>query len=124
MSRVKTGHDVRLPDERTTKISYELQKWGDSIHRMNVEKYEMAECILSLADREKLHEAILDTQNFLAYNGSWDFHAETIALKQHFTCSLSFKWNGCLSNLDHFTKMRLPDGVTVTWKFRPESKTR
>lgn len=45
---------------------------------MNGEKYEMAECILSSADREKLHEAILDTQNFLAYNGSWDFHAETI----------------------------------------------
>ena len=101
----------RIPDARTSRISNELQKAGDDVHRMDVEDPAIASLTLASDCQEKLFEAILAAENFLSYNGSWDFQRKEWYAGGKYMCDIIFKWNGLASTADKMKSLKLPQGV-------------
>ena len=112
------NHNTKVPTERDNRISDALQKSGDMIHKIDTTNY--CEGILKLTsnDEQQLHEGVLISENFLSYNGSWDFHRNTYKKNDSYICELSFKWNGYLSIQDRIiSKLKLPSGVKKQFEF-------
>ena len=108
----KISEKVKVPTRRDIKINDMLQNLGDRIHKMEKDKYCEGKIILSSQNAEALHEAILITENFLSYNGSWDFERYEFQTGDCMICELGFKWNGYLSMMNIIRdKLKLPDGV-------------
>lgn len=99
----------RVPDERSVKMNNILQEGGVPKHKMDPDIYSIGKLILTSDDEQQLHEAILVAENFLSYNGSFDFERKSESKNE---CTILFKWNGCLSMYDSITKkIKLPTGV-------------
>jgi len=108
----KISEKVKLPTQRDIEIADMLQSLGDRIHKINKEKYCEGKIVLSSQDTEVLHEAVLVTENFLSYNGSWDFERCVSETGDSMICELRFKWNGYLSMMSIIrNKLKLPNGV-------------
>ena len=108
---------MKAPTQRDTKINDMLQTLGDRIHKIDKDKYCEGKIVLSSQDAEALREAILITENFLSYNGSWDFERSGVETGDSMICELRFKWNGYLSMMDIIrNKLKLPDGVNKELK--------
>ncbi|MCR4651276.1 MAG: hypothetical protein K5662_05935 [Lachnospiraceae bacterium] len=129
---------VKVPAERDVRINDEIQQWGFQKHAVGTDRYESGIIVLRSKNMETLHEAVLITENFLSYNGSWDIERQMNKRRGGFrdlfrscfsvlsrgksnlddntlcTSELRFKWNGYLSiyeNIIH--KLKLPTGVDV-----------
>ena len=108
----KISEKVKLPTQRDIEIADMLQSLGDRIHKINKDKYCEGKIVLSSQDTEVLHEAVLVTENFLSYNGSWDFERCVSETGDSMICELRFKWNGYLSMMSIIrNKLKLPNGV-------------
>ena len=109
----KTSGKVKVPTQRDIKINDMFQNFGDRIHKIDKDKYCEGKIILSSQSAEALHEAILITENFLSYNGSWDFERYGFETGDSMICEIRFKWNGYLSMMDIIrNKLKLPNGVS------------
>ena len=96
----KISEKAKVPTQRDIKIN-------------DKDKYCEGKIILSSQNAETLHEAILITENFLSYNGSWDFERCRFEAGDSMICELRFKWNGYLSMMDIIrNKLKLPGGVS------------
>ena len=108
----RISEKVKALTQRDKKIYDMLQYLGDRIHKIDKDKYCEGKIILSSQNAETLHEAILITENFLSYNGSWDFERCIFEAGDCMICELRFKWNGYLSMMDIIrNKLKLPGGV-------------
>ena len=115
----KTSGKVKVPTQRDIKINDMFQNFGDRIHKIDKDKYCEGKIILSSQSAEALHEAILITENFLSYNGSWDFERYRFETGDSMICEIRFKWNGYLSMMDIIrNKLKLPDGVSKELELR------
>ena len=109
----KISEKVKALTQRDKKIYDMLQYLGDRIHKIDKDKYCEGKIILSSQNADTLHEAILITENFLSYNGSWDFERYEFETVGSMICELRFKWNGYLSMMDIIrNKLKLPNGVS------------
>lgn len=87
------------------------------VHKMDTDNYCEASVLLSSDDYEQLHEAVLVTENFLSYNGSWDFQREDHSSENQYACEIRFKWNGFASTYGNITqKLKLPLGVNKEFR--------
>jgi hypothetical protein len=115
----KISGKVKVPTQRDIKINDMFQNFGDRIHKIDKDKYCEGKIILSSQSAEALHEAILITENFLSYNGSWDFERYGFETGDSMICEIRFKWNGYLSMMDIIrNKLKLPDGVSKELELR------
>ncbi|MBR1673431.1 MAG: hypothetical protein IJ703_00530 [Eubacterium sp.] len=115
----KISGKVKVPTQRDIKINDMFQNFGDRIHKIDKDKYYEGKIILSSQSAEALHEAILITENFLSYNGSWDFERYGFETGDSMICEIRFKWNGYLSMMDIIrNKLKLPDGVSKELELR------
>lgn len=115
----KISGKVKVPTQRDIKINDMFQNFGDRIHKIDKDKYCEGKIILSSQSAEALHEAILITENFLSYNGSWDFERYGFETGNSMICEIRFKWNGYLSMMDIIrNKLKLPDGVSKELELR------
>ncbi len=115
----KISGKVKVPTQREIKINDMFQNFGDRIHKIDKDKYCEGKIILSSQSAEALHEAILITENFLSYNGSWDFERYGFETGDSMICEIRFKWNGYLSMMDIIrNKLKLPDGVSKELELR------
>ncbi len=113
----KISEKVKVPSQRDIKISDMAQKCGDRIHKIDRTRYCEGKIILSGEDPGALHEAVAVTENFLSYNGSWDFERNRYEEAGSCICELRFKWNGYLSMMDIIrNKLRLPAGVNIKFE--------
>ena len=109
----KISEKAKVPTQRDIKLNDMLQNLGDRNHKIDKDKYCEGKIILSSQNAETLHEAILITENFLSYNGSWDFERCIFEAGDSMICELRFKWNGYLSMMDSIrNKLKLPGGVS------------
>jgi len=108
----KISEKVIRPTKRNMEIADMNQSLGDRIHKINKDKYCEGKIVLSSQDTEVLHESVLITENFLSYNGSWDFERCVSETGDSMICELRFKWNGYLSMMSIIrNKLKLPNGV-------------
>ena len=108
----KISEKVKCPTQRDIEIADMLQSLGDRIHKINKDKYCEGKIVLSSQDNEVLRETVLITENFLSYNGSWDFERCVSETGDSMICELKFKWNGYLSMMSIIrNKFKLPNGV-------------
>ena len=115
----KISGKVKVPTQRDIKINDMFQNFGDRIHKIDKDKYYEGKIILSSQSAEALHEAILITENFLSYTGSWDFERYGFETGDSMICEIRFKWNGYLSMMDIIrNKLKLPDGVSKELELR------
>lgn len=101
------------PTERSVKINTELQNIGDRIHKMDISDYERGIIRLISKEEEALHEAILNAENYLSYNGSWDFERNIYKEQDLYICDLRYKWNGYASIAEKIRHLSLPSDVDV-----------
>lgn len=115
----KISGKVKVPTQRDIKINDMFQNFGDRIHKIDKDKYCEGKIILSSQSAEALHEAILITENFLSYNGSWDFERYGFETGDSMICEIRFKWNGYISMMDIIrNKLKLPGGVSKELELR------
>lgn len=108
---------IKKTTERDIRCYAEIQKSGDMVHKMDIDNYCEASVLLSSDDYEQLHEAVLVTENFLSYNGSWDFQREDHSSENQYACEIRFKWNGFASTYGNITqKLKLPSGVNKEFR--------
>ncbi len=106
------------PDERSVRISESEQQIGDRIHDIDATSFCNGMLVLESEDKEQLYEAVLMAENFLSYNGSWDFARNMYENGNSHICELSFKWNGFLSTMDSIiSQIKLPSGVKKEFRF-------
>lgn len=109
---------IRVPTDRDIRCNSLAQQCGDRTHKIDTNNYCEASILLSSDDYEQLFEAVLVTENFLSYNGSWDFHKVDDSFEKQYTCEIYFKWNGFLSTYGNITqKLKLPSGVRKIFRF-------
>lgn len=109
---------IKVPTERDIRGYSLAQQCGDSVHKIDTNNYCEASILLSSDDCEQLYEAVLVTENFLSYNGSWDFHMVDDSSEKQYRCEIHFKWNGFLSTYGNITqKLKLPSGVKKDFRF-------
>ena len=116
MNGLKLHKKVQVPSPYTLRMCDALQKHGDSIHAMHPDHYRLIQLTLSSDNKEDLFEAVLVAENYLAYNGSWDFHRKPYKSGEIYMCDIIFKWNMSLIILDKYRYMKLPAGVSGSWK--------
>ena len=112
-----------VPPKNHNLISDKLQKWGDSHHKMDPSDYKEGLLVLSSHDYDQLYEAVLVSENFLSYNGSWDFRREMKDVSGIYTCDLYFKWNGYFGMCEISKKLKLPSGVNKRFVFFKDRNT-
>ena len=112
-----------VPPKNHNLISDKLQKWGDSHHKMDPSDYKEGLLVLSSHDYDQLYEAVLVSENFLSYNGSWDFRREMKDVSGIYTCDLYFKWNGYFGMCEISKKIKLPSGVNKRFVFFKDRNT-
>lgn len=112
-----------VPPKNHNLISDKLQKWGDSHHKMDSSNYKEGLLVLSSHDYDQLYEAVLVSENFLSYNGSWDFRREMKDVSGIYTCDLYFKWNGYFGMCETSKKLKLPSGVNKRFEFFKDRNT-
>ena len=108
---------IKVPTERDRRLYAEWYPSDDVNHSMDTDNYREASVLLSSDDYEQLHEAVLVTENFLSYNGSWDFQRLDHSSENHYICEIRFKWNYNLSMYTNITqKLKLPSGVNKEFR--------
>ena len=114
----KQDRKIKVPTDRDIKCYSQIEKWGEKIHEMDANNYSEASILLSSDDCGQLHEAVLVTENFLSYNGSWDFRRIDNSSENQYACEIQFKCNGFASTYGNITKkLKLPSGVKMELRF-------
>ena len=114
----KQDRKIKVPTDRDIKCYSQIEKWGEKIHEMDANNYSEASILLSSDDCGQLHEAVLVTENFLSYNGSWDFRRIDNSSENQYACEIHFKFNGFASTYGNITKkLKLPSGVKTEFRF-------
>lgn len=114
----KINAKTKVSKKRDIKINDYLQKMGERVHKIDSNDYCKGKLILTSDDYEQLYEAVLVAEDFLAYNGSWDFRRNLNKNNDNNVCEILFKWNGYVSTMDTINnKIKLPEGVKKEFIF-------